>query len=354
MDYRIHTRDVVGRDSFGLFLDFIKLKPWQGALAGLAFYLVYVFVMSAFFGVLTPKNGLELNSLSDGSNMLGFFIIYPIVFYFYLAQPKAIADLYHLVIPLSPEPMHRGLLRASRILHRSYRIWVLPVLSGLVVVILGVLFVNAHLGTRWYSVNWWMGSILQLSRFFFFYGIISIIVRHLLAAFNLNRIYNHIKLPVLVGESKYGPSFNAITKYGLNFAGFGAALGFFIAIRYLYATPVFPEDAIYLTVYIVLIPLSFSLPFWQAHANMRDARKDALDRIELSLQEEYDRLMKDVPDLPDLETSSERVGMLRTLLELTEKAPTWPFESWVVYRVFAATILPFVMTGLGFLVDLLF
>ena len=354
MDDRIQVRDVVGRDLLGQFLLYIKLKPWQGALGALAFYLIYVFVMSASFGVFTPGAGLELSSLQDGSNMVGFFIIYPIVAYFYLAQPKAIADLYYLVLPLSPEPMQRGLLRASRILHRSYRIWILSVFAGITVVILGVIFVNEHLGTRWYSVNWWMGSILQLSRFFFFYGIFSIITRHLLAAFNLNRIYNHIKLPVLVGQSKYGPSFNAITHYGLNFAGFCAALGFLIAVRFLYSTPVFPEDAIYLTVYIVLIPLSFSLPFWQAHANMRDARRDALDRIEYSLQEEYDRLMRDVPDITDLETTSERVGMLRTLLEMTEKAPTWPFESWAIYRVFAATILPFVMTAVGIFIDLAF
>jgi len=354
MDYRVQAKDVVGRDSVGQFLLFIKLKPWQGALGVFAFYLVYIFVMASVIGVLTPNVGLELSSLQDGSNMVGFFIIYPIVAYFYLSQPKAIADLYHLVIPLSPEPMQRGLLRASRILHRSYRIWILSVFTGVAVVILGVIFVNQHLGTRWYSANWWMGSILQLSRFFLFFGIFSIITRHLLAAFNLNRIYNHIKLPVLVGQSKYGPSFDAITRYGLNFAGFGTALGFLIAIRFLYDVPVFPEDAIYWIVYIVLIPLSFTLPFWQAHANMRDSRKDAINRIEYSLQDEYDRLMMDVPDIPDLETTSARVGMLRTLLEMTEKAPTWPFESWVVYRVFAATILPFVMTGLGILIDLLF
>jgi len=48
-----------------------------------------------------------------------------------------------------------------------------------------------------------------------------------------------------------------------------------------------------------------------------------------------------------------QISTLRSMLEMTEKAPTWPFENWDIYRVLAATFFPFLMTGLGVLLDLL-
>ncbi|NOH03186.1 MAG: hypothetical protein HND47_15100 [Chloroflexi bacterium] len=353
MDTSINSQDVIGRDPFGRLLAFLKLKPWQAALISLSFFLVYLVVLPAWFGVLLPKEGLERSSIVDRVNQVGFWIIHPVVILFYVWQPNAIAGLYHWVLPLAPASMQGGLLRASRMLHKASRSWIPGTLLGGGVVYLGVTYILGYMGIRWYSVNWLMAAILQLSRFFLFYMITIVLMRHLVAAFNLNRIYHHIKLPVLIGQSKYGVSFDAITKYGVSFAGFGGALGLFIAMRFFYAAPVFPEDAIYLGLYLVLVPLAFLLPFWQAHANMRLARLEALSRISDALQDEYDRLMLAVSSADTTELPSDRIATLRSLLELTEKAPTWPFENWTLYRVFAATIFPFAMTGLGLLLDML-
>lgn len=352
MDTSISARDVIGKDPFGRFLAFLKLQPWQAALLSLFVFLTYLFVLPKYFGVLFPREGLERSSINDDVNQIGFLIIHPVVMFFYVWQPKAISDLYHLVFPLAPSSAQAGLLRVSRMLHNTSRTWMLSALVGGGVVYLGVIFVFNYLGVRWYSYNWLMIVILQASRFFLFYMIIAILARHLIMAFNLNRIYHQIKLPVLIGQSKYGVSFDAITRYGLWFAGFGATLGFFIAMRFFFSTPVFPEDAIYLGLYLVLVPLAFSLPFWQAHSSMRIARSEALKRISDSLQDEYDRLILNISSMENAEMPSERITTLRSLLELTEKAPTWPFENWALYRVLAATIFPFIMTGLGLLVDL--
>lgn len=354
METSIHARDVIGRDPFGRFLYNLKLKPWQAALASFSIFLIYLFALPAYFGVLFPKQGFPLSSIVDGANLVGFLLIHPVVIFFYVWQPQTIAGLYHLVLPLSPASLKDGLLRVSRVLHNTSRTWYFGVVFGLGVVYLGVIFVAENLGLRWYSYNWLMVVILQLSRFFLFYMIIVILARHLIMAYNLNRVYHHVKLPVLIAESKYGVSFDAITRYGLGFAGFGGVLGLFIAMRFFFFTPVFPEDAIYLVFYLILIPLAFSLPFWQAHTNMRLARLDALSRISNSLQDEYDRLMVSLSSEAETEISSDRIVALRSMLELTEKAPTWPFENWALYRVLAAVIFPFFMTGLGFLLDLFF
>lgn len=311
-----------------------------------------MFVLPAIQGTLLPREGLDRSSIADRVNLVGFFIIHPIVIFFYIWQAGAVAGLYHFVVPLVPVEQQSGVLRASRILHATSRNWLPGVLVGGGVMYLGFIFVSDYIGVRWYSLNWFMAIILQLSRFFLFYQIIAILSRHLMMAFNLNRLYHHVRLPVLIGQSKYGDSFDAITRYGLWFAAFGSALGLFIAMRFFWSKPVFPEDMIYLILYLFLIPLAFSLPFWQAHRSMRHSKAEALRHISDSLQEEYDRMTKNLA-LDYAAKDTNRISTLRSLLEMTEKAPTWPFENWDIYRVLAATLFPFAMTGIGVLLDLL-
>jgi len=351
MDTPINAQDVIGRDPFGRFLFNLKLQPWQAALASLVIFSMYTFVLPAIFGVLLPREGLDRSSLTDRTNLIGFLVIHPVVMLFYAWQPKAIVNLYRLVLPIAPASDQNGLLGSARDLHAAARIWVVSALVGAGVMYLGAVYSFKYLGERWYSYNYLMLVILQLSRFILFYMIITVLARHLTMAFNLNRVYQHVKLPVLIGESKYAASFDAITTYGLWFAGFGAALGLMIAMRFVFSVLVIPEDPLYLTLYLILVPLSFSLPFWQAHANMRASRQDAINRISDALQDEYDHLMLDISADGRLDKGSEQIETLRAMLELTEKAPTWPYENWALYRLLAATLSPFVMTGIGVLLD---
>ena len=352
METSITSQDVIGKDPLGRFLFRLKFKPWQAALLSFSIFTIYIFALPAIFGALLPREGLDRSSIMDRVNMVGFMFIHPVVMCFYVWQSGAIARVYTKVLPLLPGEIHGGVLRASRIAHVTSRMWLLGVLVGVGVMALGFPYVAKYIGIRWYSINWLMAVILQLSRFLLFYLILLALVRHLVMAFNLNRIYRHVKIPVLIGQSRYGESFEAITGYGLWFAGFGGALGMFIAMRFFWGKPLFPEDAIYLVLYLLLIPLAFSLPFWQAHQSMRLARMDAIRQISDSLQDEYDRLVKDLAADNTLDQNSQ-ISTLRSMLEMTEKAPTWPFENWDIYRVLAATFFPFLMTGLGVLLDLL-
>jgi hypothetical protein len=352
MDTLITPEDVIGRDPIGRFLFRLKFKPWQAALLSFSMFALYMFALPAYHGTLLPAAGLDRSSMVDRVNMVGFLFIHPVVICFYVWQPGALAAMYRKVLPLLPVDMHGGALRASRIAHATSRLWLLGALVGVGVMALGFNYVVNFIGIRWYSYNWMMAIILQFSRFLLFYLIVLSVVRHLVMAFNLNRIYRHVKIPVLIGQSRYSDSFEAVTHYGLWFTGFGGALGMFIAMRFFWGKPLFPEDAIYLTIYLLLIPLAFSLPFWQAHRSMRLARLNAIRQISDSLQDEYDRLTKDMAKDNVIDQESQIVT-LRSMLDLTEKAPTWPFENWDVYRVIAATFFPFVMTGVGVLLDLL-
>lgn len=352
METTITSRDVIGRDPFGRFLFGLKFKPWQAALLSFSAFAVYMFALPAIFDTLLPREGLDRSSIADRVNMVGFLFIHPVVMYFYVWQSEAIAGVYGKVLPLLSDGLHGGALRASRILHATSRMWLLGVFVGAGVVVLGFLYVSQYIGLRWYSYNWFMAVILQFSRFILFYLILLALVRHLMMAFNLNRIYRHVTLPVLIGQSRYSESFEAVTRYGLWFAGFGGVLGMFIAMRFFWGNPLFPEDAIYLVLYLLLIPLAFSLPFWQAHRSMRLARLNAIRHISNSLQDEYDRLLKDLEAENGINQNSQIVA-LRSMLEMTEKAPTWPFENWDFYRVLAAIFFPFLMTGLSVLLDLL-
>lgn len=355
METLIAPIDVVGKDPFGRFLAKINIKPWQAGLLSLSWFLVYTLLLPALFDVLFPRVGLERNSIDDRVNQVGFWIVHPIVIFFYIWQAHAISKLYNVVIPLAPQSMIQGLARSSRILHKSRNWWLVGALVGLFVVILGFIFVVDYIGVRWYSVNWLMAVLLQLSRFALLYMIIAIILRHLLSAANVNRVYRHVTLPILVTRSRFSTAFDAITTYGFQFAGINAVLGLFIAMRFLYSTPVFPEDYIYLAAYIFLVPFSFTLPFWQAHVNMRLAREGAIHKISNELQDEYDSLMGGLATENDVTQNYKlnRIAVLRTMLEMTEKSPTWPFENLTVFRIFAATASPFLLTGLGYLFDFL-
>lgn len=352
METSITPKDVIGKDPLGRFLFRLKLAPWQAALLSFSIFLMYMFALPAYFGTLLPRDGLDRSSIVDRVNIVGFLMIHPVVMFFYVWQPRAMAGLYHIVLPLVPVDKHAGVLRVSRILHATSRYWLFGALVGGAVMYLGFSYVSSYIGVRWYSSNWFMAVFLQLSRFLLFYLIIVVLARHLLMAFNLNRVYQHVHLPVMIGQSKYGSSFDAITRYGLWFAGFGGVLGMFIAMRFFWGIPIIPEDVIYLILYFLLVPISFALPFWQAHVSMRRAKSDAIHSISDSLQSEYDHIIKDLTANYSSK-ESERISTLRSLLEMTEKAPTWPFENWDFYRVLVATIFPFAMTGLGVLLDML-
>ncbi|HCR72052.1 MAG TPA: hypothetical protein DIW23_11455 [Anaerolineae bacterium] len=352
MDTTITARDVIGKDPFGKLLARLRIQPWQAALLSLSFFLIYVIVLPIYFDVWLSKTGLERSSSMDRVNQVGFWIIHPTIIFFYVWQSGAIADLYKYVFPLAPTSVLGKLMRVSRMLHELRNWWVIGAISGGIIVYLGVIFIFEVLGERWYSVNWLMAILLQCSRFLLFYMIAIIFIRHLIVAFNLNRIYLHVQFPVMIAQSKYSAVFDAITQYGLSFAGFGAMLGFFIAMRNFYGTPVFPEDTIYILGYVILMPLAFILPFWQAHVSMRLARQKALRDISDKLQDEYDFLMSGSATPDTLSNSSAKIQTLRTLFDLTERAPTWPFENWSIYRVMVATAFPFVMTGLGYVIEL--
>ncbi|NJN79340.1 MAG: hypothetical protein HC797_02080 [Anaerolineales bacterium] len=352
METLISSVDIVGKDPFGRFLAKIKLKPWQAGLLSLSWFLIFTLVLPALFGVLFSRAGLEKNSIDDRVNQVGFWIVHPIVIFFYIWQTHALSKLYDIVIPLAPQSMQNGLVRSSQILHRFRPWWVLGALVGIFVVILGFIYVKDYIGIRWYSKNWLMIILLQISRFALLYMIIIVIIRHLLSAANINRIYSHVTLPILVTHSRFSKAFDAITSYGFSFAGLCGVLGLFIAMRFLYATPIFPEDLFYLSVYIFLIPFSFVLPFWQAHVNMRSARANAINKISNELQDEYDRLLNDLSANNKSIEENHRVQVLRAMLELTEKSPTWPFENLTIYRLLATAISPFIFTVLGYAIDL--
>ncbi|MBL8098975.1 MAG: hypothetical protein JNK81_07320 [Anaerolineales bacterium] len=352
METLVAPIDIIGKDPFGRFLEKIKIKPWQAGLLSLSWFLIYMVLLAMVFDAFFPRIGLEKNSIEDRVNQVGFWIVHPVIIFFYVWQPHALSKLYNIVIPLAPQSMRQGLVRSSQILHRNRNWWMIGTLVGAFVVMLGFMFVQEYIGTRWYSINWLMAILLQVSRFALLYMIMIIIIRHLLCAANINRIYLHVTLPILVTRSRFSNAFDAITSYGFQFAGLCAVLGLFIAMRFLYSIPVFPEDLIYLFVYIFLVPFSFTLPFWQAHVSMRLAREKAIHKISDELQDEYDRLLTNLSTEQDnTRQENHRVQALRAMLELTEKAPTWPFANWTIYRVFAATALTFVMTGLGYVFE---
>ncbi len=343
--------DIVGSDPFARFFLARNRKPWLLALLVFLAGAFFMFGVSAFLGVLFPTEGVR-NSLADRFNQANYLFIFPAVGFFYLWQVSAILRVYSAVLDLVTSEKRKKMETQVRELHGQYPWW----LSGLGVAILtvglGLLDNFSHFGEFWYTQNIFTIAIMQLARFFALYVIINAIVRHIVVCANMNRIYGNLTLIVSVATTAQSEAFARISGYALSFAVLGAIAGLNLGLQPVLSVVAMPEYVLFVAIYFTLVPAGFFLPFVQARAKMVEAKSAAMLVLDVKYQREYEFLMDTIRSggpVAEAEEISARLQTIKDAIDITEKAPTWPFEMLSVYRMSVTVFLPFIVALINFI-----
>ena len=340
----LKMEDVAGTDPFVRFLIARGRKPWQ--LAALVFGggLLFLSLVSLAFGVFFPREGLR-SSLADYFNQVNYLVVFPAAGFYYLWQVSGMLKMYAAVLNLHPAEKQAGVVAIIRKAQGQRRLWRVSLLIGLVVVGLGIADNLSKVGAFWYAENVFTIALMQMARLFAVYVIITAILRHLAMANCLNELFEELNLPVSIAQTPYTVAFDAITAQALSFAALGAIAGLNIGLQPVLSDVAMPEYVIFVSLYFVLVPAGFFLPFLQARSKMIAAKKRVLAELGHKLQDEYERLLHYQSGDPDPDRAEAALGRVKTLQEtiaITDQAPSWPFGLVSIYRLGATVILPFV------------
>jgi hypothetical protein len=176
----------------------LRLRTHTAALAGLAWSLIYLFALPTVFGCLRSRGGY-LGSLEDWHAQLMLLLVFPATCAFYVWQPRAIADVYEVI--LSEDPSHdTGRLHGSRA-------WLcLSLFVVLAVVLFDVPKMIAQHGSLWMADNYLMIAIREASLGVAFYMVSMMAWRQLVATVEWNG---------LLARRTTAPALRAVTNYGL-------------------------------------------------------------------------------------------------------------------------------------------
>jgi hypothetical protein len=357
----LSTRDIYGSDPLAkVLLGRWRVRPLTLAFAVFLGGAIYLTLLSAAFGYLLPRADVFRTSLQDKYNQVNFFFIFPAVAYYYVWQSGNIVKVYGTVMKCVRPTGDEIAFPISQIqaLHAKLRWWVPGLLFGILGIGLGTHDNIGKLGDYWYAANWLMISILQFARGIIFYMLIVVTARHLATTAGLNRIFAQAEFPVIVTSADLSTGFQAISNYALSFAAIAATVGLSLGLAPLLGKPGF-EYAINVTLYFILAPIGFFLPFWQAHQKMVQAKGHILGRLSEELQSEFEHLLESLLEDNDqkhgrLEVMWERLRAIQEAIELTKESPNWPFQENTIYKLGATILSPFAFAILRLLFTVLF
>ncbi len=191
----VHQADPLGR----FLLERLKLGWRTAALAGLAWSLIFLFVLASICGCLWSRGGY-LGSLDDWHAQLLLLLIFPATCAFYLRQPKAIAGVYELILPANPS------YDVGRLYRR--RAWCcLSLLLAVAVILFDIPKMMANYGSWWMAHNWLTIAGREASLAVAFYMVSMMAWRQLIATVEWNQ---------LLAKPTNRTVLRAITGYGLS------------------------------------------------------------------------------------------------------------------------------------------
>ena len=350
---------IYGSDPFGKVL----VKRWQMrplSMALIAFLLggCYMGGLAAVFGYFLPRPGIVASSV-DYFNQVNFFLIFPVIAFYYLAQPAKIEGAYTALI------RHVGKdeswLEEFRIqmntlsVHRGW--WLACLAMGVFVIGTGTYDSILKFGGWWYSANWLMIAGLQAARGIVVYMILVVFTRHIIASIGFGRIYQRFEIlaPILPPSQTYG--IRAVADYAFTFTILAAVVGLNIGLGPLVADKLGLDYPIQAVLYLVMAPVGFFLPLWQAHHEMVQSRNRIIDNLSAQYQNEYDQLLEDVAhNAKEADDRFKRLKTIQDTYDLIEKSWTWPFNTSTLYKVIVTILAPFSLAVLqvltGYVSDL--
>ena len=342
----ILATDIIGNDPL---VKILRIKPLVFAVFVFVGGILYQFGLSAALGYLEPATGITRSAIVDYFNMVNFLFIIPAVAYYYLFQPVGIANVYQSILsfPRSTDTSSVEIIKW----HRNPLPWVGGLLIAVVTVWLGIVDNLTKLGAFWYAADWLAVALLQLFRALTIYMMVVIVGRHLVAAYGLNKIMVHTKLPLIIVTSQRSIVLQTISDYSFSFATIGAIAGLTLGLQPVLSTPPLPEYYLFVALYLTLVPLGFFLPLWQTHKKLQASKQAALATLRERLQAEYETMISGKENATEAQMA--HVQTLYGTVQLVEKSLEWPFQESALYRLVSTVIFPFLFVVLDWLLTLL-
>ncbi len=335
-----------------------RLRPLSLALITFLSGGFYMGGLAAVFGYLLPRPGIVASS-EDYFNQVNFFLIFPVIAFYYLDQPAKIEEAYTALIQhVGKDKSWLDEFRSQMSTLSTRHVWWLACLAmGLFVIGTGTYDSISKLGGWWYSANGWMIAGLQAARGVVVYMILVVFARHIIASIGLGRIYQRFEIlaPILPPSQTYG--IRAVADYAFTFTALAAVVGLNIGLGPLVADKLGLDYPIQAVLYLVMAPVGFFLPLWQAHHEMVQSRNRIIDDLSAQYQSEYDQLLVDVAqNAKGIEERFKRLKTIQDTYDLIEKSWTWPFNTSTLYKVIVTILAPFSLAVLqvltGFVSDL--
>lgn len=174
------------------------------------------------------------------------------------------------------------------------------------------------------------------------YTICHILAREVVTIWGLRQVFRRFKVHAHPLHPDRCGGLRAINNYAVGFtyiiavAGVGVGLMAWVTLHR--EGSLSPDTAVWVAIYIVLALLCFFLPPWTAHRAMAEAKHELLSDISQQFQRDYaEATARLADDTVELEKHINKVHSLRTLYELTDAFPVWPFDTATLRR-FAVTV----------------
>lgn len=327
----------------GILVNRWHLDPWRLGAIMVLVGLIYMGGLSAFFGCFLPRADIKASASQDIFNQLNFFLLFPVVGFYYLFQPLKIRDAYMgLSRQIDPQGSRIGeLLKEIDLLTTQKRWWLVSLGFALLFMGSGVYDNYFKLDDYWYADNWLMIAGLQIIRGLIMYMILRICTRHLITFIGLSRVYKQFKIPTTVLPCSPTYGMRAVADYAFTFTAFLAVVGVSVLSAPVLSKKIEVAYPVEAALYLLLAPIGFFAPLWQSHREMLRSRDRAMDDLAAKYQTEYEQLLNKLAHHDaDAEEVFGRLRVIQESYDLIKKSWTWPFDTSTFYKVIATILSP--------------
>jgi hypothetical protein len=333
-------------DPLGRLVEQLCLAPVHCA----AIALGATFLVDAISYALVGGEVIALSGWTDVWAYVAYlYLVFPVIVGAYAWVVRAASRLFHGLrhseaLAASDEEYDGFVLGAlqARYNHRGWTI-----ASVVVVTLVAVYYALV------YTVGWpWLPRLLRVVKVVVlyipgWYAVCQIVARQVVTIWGLRQVFLRFQVtPHPLHPDRCG-GLRAINNYAVGFTYVIAAAGIGVGLM-VYATlhrgGVLSPDMAFLTaVYLVVALLCFFLPPLTAHRAMDQAKRELLAEISKQFQHDYAQATARLGgESGELQAHVEKVQNLRTLYEMTDAFPVWPFDTATLRRFIVAVTVPLV------------
>ena len=327
-----------------LVVDRLSLSPARFGLIALATALV---VDAISFGLVGDRV-IALSGWTEAWAYAVFlYVVFPAIVVAYVWVPRAVSELFRGLrgseALVAPHDEYDGFIKGgSDSLERYYTHSGWAIASAVIVALVAVYYAFI------YTLGWPRLSLLLRALKVLvlyvpgWYMLCQIVSQEAVTIWGLRQVFRRFEVsPYPLHPDRCG-GLRAINNYAVGFtyviavAGVGVGLMAWVTLRR--EGRLSPDTAMWVGIYVVLALICFFLPPWTAHKAMAEARDKLLSDISQQFQRDYAAATAGLAeDAVELKGRVEKVQDLRTLYELTDAFPVWPFDTATLRR-FAVTV----------------